>query len=303
MKIIMCTVDTGEDAASFSGAITRAFEKDKSVNIGYYTESADGRFNVLPLDGDLYLIHGHIKTNLDVIKHLSSKRIMFFGNRRAGSYNAPLDSVQLRLTGSYGSDHGNLTQMQLKAIIDRIRLIRTMPKTQYHISPNGKLAGIWHPKYPDGTPDDIENYAKPSEPSDPVDVLIAETHAPRICTATTIEGCFYGVYPNWYKYFDDERCTHLDFFVYVATKYNPSEFMDTEAIIDNKLVYDAHLSHECNIFGDATMILLPYKVRYPKPKASAFTDRKKHNWIHPYDDVTEAEMYHSPKVEYKWIRP
>lgn len=302
MRIIVCSVDTGEDSSEFSGAITRAFAKNKSINISYYSDTPN-QMNVLPLDGDLYLIHGHVKADFGVLKHLSPKRLMYFGAARAGAYNAPLDSVQLRLTGTYGSDHGTLTKMQMNAILERIKLIETMPKTQYHVSPNGGLQGVWHPKYPDGTPTDPEKAALPDEPADPIKILIAETHAPRICTATTIEGCFYGVYPNWAKYFDDPRCHHLDFYVYVAVKYKPSEFMDTEELVENKMVYDAHLSKECNIFGDATMILLPYKVRYVKPRASAHTDRKLNNWIHPYDDVTEAEMYHSPKVEYKWIRP
>lgn len=294
MIIVIATEDTSDHSSKWSGAVHRWLGEGKKYTHKFYTQSGG---QSMPLDGDLYLLHGQVTAPMAV--HLQDAQIMRFGSVVAGAINAPLDGLDITIAGVYGKDHGTLTNEMKLAIERRITTVATLPITQFHLSLAGDIEGVWQPRIPVGDIDP-ESLMKPKPKAElPDDILLSETQAPRICTSPTILGCFYGIYPNIHKQFEDPKCTHMDFFVYVATNYDPKQFMDQHEIIKNKIVWDAHLSLECNIFSSARMHLLAKKVRFlthNKP----FNDRKHHNWVHPYDDPTESEIYHSPIVEYAW---
>lgn len=289
VRICIITESTDQHSANFSGAVIRWL--NRNFDVGIYTDHANG--HDIPLDHDLYVLHGTVKMKSHL--HIEPIQIMRFGSHD-DSYRAPMDELEITINGKYGRDHGSFTSEMQRLVSDRITVVQALPDTQFHLSLNGNIEGVWSPRIPVGDHDPTAGQSKPKVPSN---ILLTETQAPRICTSPTILGCFYGIYPNISKTFEEENRTHMDFSVYVATNYNPDDFMDYPEIIKNKIVWDAELSLECNIFGDARMRLLPSIVRFQTHNRN-YTDRKYHNWIRPYGDPNEDEIYHSPIVTYHW---
>lgn len=295
MIIIIATECTDDASSKWAGAVHRWLGEGKHHTHRFHTWSSGDR---MPLDGDLYLMHGHVVAPMAF--HIQDVQLMRFGSHVEGSLCAPMDALEITVAGKYGPDHGALTNAMMAAIKQRMEIVSKLPITQYHLSLDGNLEGVWQPRIPVGD-HDPEKLLKPKPaPELPDDILLTETQAPRICTSPTILGCFYGIYPNIHKQFEDPKCSKMDFSVYVATNYDPKQFMDQHEIIKNKIVWDAHLSLECNIFSSARMRLLPMMVRFYTHDKS-YTDRKHHNWVRPYDDANESEIYHSPIVKYSWV--
>lgn len=292
LRVCIITESNDQHSSNWSGSTHRWLKRD-FPDVEVYHDHARG--HMIPLDHDLYLIHGTVKMH-DYI-HIQPIQVMRFGSFD-DSIRAPLDELEIKVNGRYGNDHGTLTSNMQRLIRERIAIVKGLEDTQFHLSSDWNIEGVWKPRYPvgDHDPDMVpeKTVAKP-----PTNILYTETQAPRICTAPTILGCFYGIYPNIAKKFEDPKCTHMDFFVYVATNYNRDDFMNYPEIIANKIVWDAHLSLECNIFSEARMRLLPAMVRFHNHNKT-YTNREYHNWIRPYNDPNEAETYHSPIVRYHW---
>lgn len=296
MRICIGIEGSDDASSSWSGNVYRWLGENKYHSLTFFCDNLEHP-QTMPLDCDLYLLHGYTKA--PIASHIQPIQIMRFGAPFPDAYCEPLDRLSLDVSGTFGKDHGNLGSDAKREIEKRMTLIEKMPRTQFHLSLNGNLDGVWEPRIPVGDHDANVLLKPKAEPRIPDDILHTETHAPRICTSPTIAGCFYGIYPNIHREFEDPKCTHMDFFVYVASNFDPKHLMEHEEIVKNKIVWDAHLSLEANIFGSARMTLLDKMVRF-YPQDKSYTDRKYHNWIRPYDDPSEPEEYHSPIAEYRW---
>lgn len=95
----------------------------------------------------------------------------------------------------------------------------------YHISLNENLEGEWIPQVP-------------------YDASANEPSFPRICCSTSLEGCFYAIYKSINAPFYN-GVEYLDFYVY-EPQINPltTFVVSNKVIIDNKMVFDAHMTLE-----------------------------------------------------------
>lgn len=296
MRICIGIEDGGVYSSSWSGNVYRFLGENKYHASTFHCDNLVDTKSI-PLDCDLYLLHGYTKA--PVAEHIQPFQIMRFGSPDVSAYCEPHDRLSLTVDGVFGKDHGHLGNDAMRAIESRMKLIEKLPRTQFHLSLDGNLDGVWSPRIPVGDHDASSLMENKAAPKDPSNILLTETHSPRICTSPTILGCFYGIYPNIHRKFEEKGRHYMDFHVYVASNFDPKQFMDHEEIIKNKMVWDAHLSLEANIFSKARMTLLDKVVRF-QTHDHTYTNRKYHNWIRPYDDVNEEEVYHSPIVTYHW---
>lgn len=113
----------------------------------------------------------------------------------------------------------------------------------YHISFHGDREGIWTPKVPDSP------FDTPTNPSTSYEMPI-----PRICVAPSIEQCFWAIYPNISHYFEDEDYAAMCFTVYRPILNASIPVVDTNALTQQQLVHDAHVTGEHWLLGDTFMV-------------------------------------------------
>lgn len=137
----------------------------------------------------------------------------------------------------------------------------------FHISFNGDLEGIWHPRAPDGEYPGI--------------TVESEKNFKRICTSPTIEQCFWAIYPNVNLYFEKEHYPYMDFYVYspnlVGIRH--TGLITPEEMRDNQLVPDAHITMEYGIPFSVQMDLvgavrIPNCIKNPEVRYRKFDDPK-----------------------------
>ncbi|ANH51536.1 hypothetical protein MADMEL_73 [Erwinia phage vB_EamM_MadMel] len=117
----------------------------------------------------------------------------------------------------------------------------------YHISLQNDLEGLWRPKAPD-SPFDI-----PKKPS-----IITEMPLPRICVAPSIEQCFWAIYPNISKLFEEEEYAAVCFAVYQPILHAGIAVVDTSTLTQCRLVHDAHITGEHWLLSDTTMCVIDF---------------------------------------------
>lgn len=171
----------------------------------------------------------------------------------------------------------------------RSRLLN-LPHELYHISFNGELAGVWDPEF-NQKPD--ENHPETIDP-DKIP-FYPEPSIGRISVAPTIEGCFRGVYPNVYRYFEEKRYPHMDFFVY-SPEFEGSERVVTPDILTSQqIVWDACITKEYLILDKVKMVLVG-KVRIQN------TNKEPTLKIYPFaNNKLEKESVGPETIKVSWL--
>ena len=104
--------------------------------------------------------------------------------------------------------------------------------TLYHISFNGNLEKIWYPQNPAGSNFSSKNNAT------------TEPDLPRISTSDSLEKCFQAIYPNVYRYFEEENYPYMEFYVYSPILNGNEKILVPEELTRLKYVHDAHMTNE-----------------------------------------------------------
>lgn len=136
-----------------------------------------------------------------------------------------------------------------------------LPKL-YHISFRDNLEGIWTPRPPDGLPEE------PQEDGFPY----PEPAIGRISLSSTLKGCFLGIYPNIFRYFEEDNYPYLSFSVYSPVFTGKELLVTNEKILKDKLVWDAHITDEWWILNKVQMKLVgKIQVINPRKTITKFT--------------------------------
>jgi len=156
----------------------------------------------------------------------------------------------------------------------------------YHISFNGKLAGVWDPEF-NQKPD--ENHAGNEE-------WYPEPNLGRISVSDSIRGCFLGVFPNVVKFFKENKYPHMNFFVYSPVFKGDERVVTPGMLTENRMVWDAHVSQEYLILDEVQMKLVG-EVEVKN------TTKSKIAWSHPFNDPKEPLAEVGPEdVHFRWTR-
>lgn len=171
----------------------------------------------------------------------------------------------------------------------RSRLLSLPPL--YHISFNGKLEGEWDPEF-NQKPD--ENHPEVPDPGK-VPFPYPEPSIGRISVAATLEGCFRGVYPNVFRYFEEKKYPYMDFFVYSPVFEGGERIVTPKGLTVQKLVWDAFITGEYLILDKVEMVLVG--------KARVLNTNKQPTLkIHPFDDKKlEKENVGPTAIEISWL--
>jgi hypothetical protein len=151
----------------------------------------------------------------------------------------------------------------------------------YHISFDGTLTGTWIPRNPDGFTDRLSAMSEPD--------------LPRISLSPTIQQCFQAIYPNVYRYFEEEHYPNMEFYVYEPQFVGYERVLPPKYLTHNHLVHDAHLTDEYCILDQVTMQLVG-KVMIQNTQHSSFLQ------YHPFDNpATRLEFFAPEHINFAWI--
>lgn len=161
----------------------------------------------------------------------------------------------------------------------------------YHISFMGDLAGKITPRHPDGS-EDMKNTI--NDDSDPFPY--PEPSLERLSLSPTIEQCFIGVYPNVEQYFSKRRYPYMEFHVYSPVFTGSEKVVTNKEILENKYVWDAHLTGEYWITSKVTLEHVG-KVRIYRPKYI------RNKLVYPFGDRSLPLLNTKlpDKIEYDWV--
>lgn len=150
----------------------------------------------------------------------------------------------------------------------------------YHISFQEIKEPIWYPKLPDGKEAETEEEKKKEK-------HFPEPSLPRICFSDSVLGCFWAIYPNISKLFENPECVYLEFNVYTPKFKGTERVLYPDDLALFKIVHDAHATREyCSI--DPVEMKFLEKVRVYKDS----DDLGKH--YHPFNDATLPQEYLAP---------
>lgn len=123
----------------------------------------------------------------------------------------------------------------------------------------------------------------------------SEPDIARICFSSTIIGCFYGIYANINKYFEENNYPHMDMYLYETNLDENSEyFVPTTTLTNDKLVWDAHVTKEVWWLHQA-IVRKSRKIRIMNPGKTTKTQEV---WTRPFNDPTQQAIFIAPLV--KW---
>lgn len=147
----------------------------------------------------------------------------------------------------------------------------------YHLSFNGNNPGVWSPNRA------TYKSTKLPKPTGKYTEILCEILPDGVCTSSTLEGCWSGIYPNVYKLFEKKSKQHDvgTIFCYVALPSPRTLILTPEVMDEEFLIWDAFYSKEHRILGDCQMVLdtfISFKntADYPKRKCtetSPFNDK------------------------------
>lgn len=115
----------------------------------------------------------------------------------------------------------------------------------FHISFNGNLEGIW-------TPGEQAGFDTPGEQEDST-WPYPEPPMSAICVASTLEGCFVGVFPNVARFFEKDNLPHMNFYVYRPKLTGKERLVSPDVLTSERLVWDAHVTGEWRILDPVQM--------------------------------------------------
>lgn len=127
----------------------------------------------------------------------------------------------------------------------------TLKYPLYHLSFNGNNPGIWSPNNPNS-----KSKALP-KPTGKYTEILCEILPDGVCTSSTLEGCWSGIYPNVFKLFEN-KSKHHDvgtIFCYVALPSPRTLVLTPEVMNEEFLIWDAFYSNEHRILGECKMVL------------------------------------------------
>ena len=144
----------------------------------------------------------------------------------------------------------------------------------YHISFRADKSGMWEPNTPDGMGQgDVEHTPFP----------YPEPTVPRISLSSSLEGCFLGVYPNVYRYFEKDNYPYMLFNVYTPVYTGNESMVSTDDIVKKEYVWDAHLTGEWWILSKVQMKYVgQIKVINPRKTITRYT--------HPFGSTKWAKI-------------
>lgn len=161
----------------------------------------------------------------------------------------------------------------------------------FHISFDKTLEGVWNPNRPDGYWDESDSNDT-SDKSWPY----PEPSFPRISVSTSLEGCFRGVYPNVYQYFEVEKYPFMLFNIYEAVYTGKEKILTTDQLTKDRMVWDAHVTKEC-------CFLSPVKMKLVGELKVLNSNKSKTLMIHPFNDKRLPKESAGPidiKYSIKW---
>lgn len=157
----------------------------------------------------------------------------------------------------------------------------------YHISFNGKLAGVWDPEF-----NQKEDDSHPAEPVAPGDEWYPEPSVGRVSVAPTIEGCFRGVWANLSSIF----YPHMNFYVYSPVFKGSERVVTPNVLVKDRIIWDAHVTQEYLILDEVEMKLVG-EVQVINRRMGPYLK------IHPFGDPKEPETRLGPEViKWKWTK-
>lgn len=157
----------------------------------------------------------------------------------------------------------------------------------FHISFNGKLAGVWDPEF-----NQKDDDTHPAVPVPPGEEWYPEPSIGRISVAPTIEGCYRGVWANLSNIF----YPHLNFYVYSPVFKGAERIVTPHVLVKNRLVWDAHVTDEYLILDEVEMKLVG-EVQVINRSIGPYLK------IHPFGDVREPETRLGPEhIQWKWTK-
>lgn len=153
---------------------------------------------------------------------------------------------------------------------------RTIKTPLYHLSFNGNNPGIWKPAKLKMSKDKLPN------PTGANSEILCEILTKGICTSSTYEGCWAGIYPNVNKLFENKSQHHDTgtVFCYVASPTSRTLVLTPEILDEEFLIWDAHYTKEYRILGECKMeldSLITFKNTADYP-------RSKHTCVNPFND-------------------
>lgn len=156
----------------------------------------------------------------------------------------------------------------------------------YHLSFDYGLSGTWEPRTPAGFDmvKDAKGYGKG----------MTEPSTPRICLSSSIEGCFYAIYPNIYSLFEVKKFPHGQFCLYRAyIDDTDPNFVSNATIVHDHIVWDAHVTKEVWYCGSLQMRRIQ-KLRLTPQQDKVIK-------AHPFNDKNQALSFISPEVKIEVI--
>lgn len=157
-----------------------------------------------------------------------------------------------------------------------LKVREDIPTELYHLSFNDELEGIWKPKMPVGDGETVGG--KFSEPE-----------FPRICVAPSIEQCFWALYPNISRFFEELNYPYIQMTAYVPKLTEDTAIISNQEIIRRRLVHDAHITGE-------VMITSPVYMKKHSVVKIANPVRNKTVMYRPFNDKNEPLKFLSHKI-------
>lgn len=148
----------------------------------------------------------------------------------------------------------------------------------FHLSFNPNLPKVLSPQTPAGF--GMEKYKEPQ--------------TRRICVSTTIEGCFYAIYPNICNFFERLNYPYIDIYLY-AVSYEGEKIRGPEDLVKKRMVHDAMATQEHWIMDNADCVLI---------KQLRFKNTVNRPWVkyHPFNNQQVAALDLSPPADFKVIK-
>ena len=157
----------------------------------------------------------------------------------------------------------------------------------YHLSFDYELAGIWKPRTPAGFDyvKDAKGYGKG----------MTEPKTPRICLSSSIEGCFYAIYPNIYSLFEVKNYPHGLFCLYRAfIDTKDKDFVANNILTKEHLVWDAHVTQEVWYKGELEMN------RFQQVRITPLKEEK--IYTNPFNDPGQERRFVSPQCKIEVVK-
>ena len=153
----------------------------------------------------------------------------------------------------------------------------------FHISFRDNLPNTLVPRIPD----DEEEEQEPQEVHE-----FSENLPLRVCFSPTVQQCFLAVYPNVFRYFEEDNYPHMDFYVYAYARQKTPKFIQPEEL--HKKVWDSQITGEVSFISPVKVIKVA-KIRfYNNPKAIEV-------YGHPFGDTKRKKQFLGPLSDFDII--